>query len=206
MAAKTGAERVKAARIRKKQALEGELLDDEAAFLDDYEEDAADSPPMSPEPIDASASKERVVHIEERTAAAQGKHVHPDAYAAVATANGLRADTLLRICTTALVAVNEQYRVMNEHLLERTTRIEDAHVAMLEAVRENYLGRIEAEAEAKLTAAAASAAQAAGGDDSGELFEMFKFWMAAREHAQNGGGKKKPKKKPTRNGKPLGAL
>jgi hypothetical protein len=199
MPPKNGAERVKASRIRKKRALEPELVDaDEAAFLDDYE-DVEGGPLDASGPVDASASTERVVHIEERKAAAQGSHLHPDAYAAVATATGLRADTLLRICTTALVEANNQYRLMTEHLLARTTQIESAHVAMLETVRENYLARIEAEAENRMLAAAGG-----GEGEMGELLELLKFGLAAREHHQaTTKGKKKPAKK---SGRPLGAL
>jgi hypothetical protein len=175
MAPKSPADRVKAARLRHRLEEEGELGPDDAAWLNAY---------TSPAAANSSQSAERVVHIEERSAAAQGDHVHPDAYAAIATAEGLRADTLLRIVTSALIECNNQYRLMAGHLLERTTQIEEAHVAMLEAVRESHLAATDAQAEARAIAAAA-------GEDN-ELAEMLQFIMMARKNHLETNGKKKP--------------
>jgi hypothetical protein len=198
---KDGATRVRAHRVRAKVERGDELGPDEAAFLDSLEPmDVVSSEVLGSAPLDASASHEREIHISERKAAAQGAHPHPDVYAAVATATGLRADTLLRITTTSLLQAVDMYKSMCSHLLERTTRIEDAHVAMLETVRENYLGRVEAEAQI------AALANATSGGDAGELMELLKFAMAARANHVASGDKGKRRTTAGRTKRPLGAL
>ncbi len=184
------AERVKTARIRRK-AVEGiPLSDDEAAHLEEYE--ATAQPPQR----GRSASARKVdLHIEE-AAEAEGDHVHPEAYAAMARSEGLRADTLLRIVTDKLIACNDQYMKLMLHMMERSTRLEDAHVALLEAVREQVLARVDAEAQARMLAAAGS-----GEDGSmGELLQLLQLAQAARENQK---GKKKSSSKKE---KPLGAV
>lgn len=184
------AERVKASRARRKMA-EGEpLTDDEAANLEEYE---ASKPPGK----NRSASS-RVVHLDiEEQAAAEGNHVHPEAYAAIARSEGLRADTLLRIVTDRLIECNDQYLRLMTHMMERSSRLEDAHIGLLEAVRESHLSRIDAEAELRMQQ---SIDKAAGGD--GELGEMLKLLLMAK--ANNPPEKVKPKKK--KRAKPLGSI
>lgn len=168
-----GADRVKAYRLRKKAEAGEELSTDEQAFLDSYPAGRS------------AASSRKVVHIEEEhDAAAEGDHRLPEEYAKVVTAEGLRADTLLRIVVDATFRQNEMYMQMVEHLLDRTTRIEEAHVSMLEAVREHYLARVDAEAQAQLVSEVA-------GDDN-ELASMLKFMLDAKANRDS---QPKPKRK-----------
>lgn len=188
---KNPAERVKTARIRKK-AVEGiPLTDDEAAHLEDYEATA-----QPPQTRGRSASARKVdLHIEE-AAEAEGDHLHPEAYGAMARAEGLRADTILRIMQNALIACNEQYMKLMVHMMERSTRLEDAHVGLLEAVRTQVLARVDAEAEAR------ALAQLPGGED-GSAAELLGFLQLAMQARENQKGKKKSSAKKE---KPLGSI
>lgn len=186
------ADRVRAAKLRKRVAEGEELSDDDSAWYASYEASKRGGP------IDASAT-ERITYTEERSAAT-GDHPHPEAYAAVARSEGLRADTLLRIASEQLVRVCDQYAAINRHLLERTTAIESAHVAMLETVRTHYLGRIQAEGEAqRLTDALA------GGDgEQSELTQLAGYIVQAMELRNK--TVKKPAKKAKKAKKPLGTV
>jgi hypothetical protein len=187
---KSPADRVKKRRITTKVHQGEPLSDDEAAFLEDYE---AGKPPQQ---RNRSASARKVdLHIEE-AAEAEGDHLHPEAYASIARSEGLRADTLLRIVTDKLIACNDQYMKLMMHMMERSTRLEEAHVGLLEAVRTQVLARVDAEAEARSLAQL----QAAGGEEgAGELVALLQFAMQAREH-------QKGKRKSTKKEKPLGAV
>jgi len=185
--AKSPSERVKTARIRRK-AHEGiPLSDDESAHLDNYEESL-------PSTKGKSASS-RVVHLDiEEQAAAEGDHPHPEAYAAIARSEGLRADTLLQIVTSKLIACNDQYLRLMTHMMERSTRLEEAHVGLLEAVREQVLQRIDAEAHARML-------QSAGGEDGG-MGELLQLLQLAQEARKN----QKKERKSTKKQKPLGVV
>jgi hypothetical protein len=136
---------VRASKLRKRVAAGKELPEDDAAWFESYEQ--AKKPVGRPSPVINASASEKITYTEERSAA-QGDHPHPAAYESMVRAEGLRADTLLRISADALVRCNEQYATMMAHLLARTTAIETAHVAMLEAVREQFVARMEAEADA----------------------------------------------------------
>ena len=167
---------VRASKLRKRVAAGDELSDDDAAWFDSYEQAKAPRgrPPIDPS-VNASAS-EKITYTEER-ATAQGNHPHPVAYESMVRAEGLRADTLLRISADALVRCNEQYARMMEHLLARTTAIEESHVAMLDSVREHFIARMEAESEAiQLQTALA----AANDGEHGELGQMLAYLMQAK--------------------------
>jgi hypothetical protein len=193
--AQSGRDRVKAHRIRSKQERGEELTTDEEAFLENYPED-----PHAPAPANASAS-EKITYTEER-AAAQGDHPHPDAYAAVATAEGLRADTLLKIASQAMIQCMEQHRIMSGILLDRTIAIENAHVQMLDVIREERMARIEAEGEARI----AELANEVGGGDQ-ELTEMIKLiGMAIQNRDPKAIAKAKQKRKKSKNSRPLGSI
>jgi hypothetical protein len=165
---------VRASKIRKRVSQGDELTEDDAVWFESYE--ASKKTPGRPPTANASAS-EKITYTEER-AAATGDHLHPEAYGAIARAEGLRADTLLRISADALVRCNEQYANMMVHLLARTTAIEDAHVAMLESVREHYIGRAEAEAE---NIRMQTAMEIAGGaEEGGEFAQLLAYLMQAK--------------------------
>jgi hypothetical protein len=187
------AERVKASRIRKK-AIDGiPLSDDEAANLDDYE---SSKPPSRRGGKSASS---RVVHLDiEEQAAAEGDHPHPEAYAAVARAEGLRADTLLNIVTNRLIQCNDQYLILLTHAMERSERLENAHVALIEAMRDSHIARIEAEGQARV---AQQIAESAGGDDElGKILELLAPVIAAKI------GQAKPAKSKGKRKAPLGSV
>lgn len=186
---KSPAERVKTARIRRKVVDGVPLTDDDAAHLEEYEETA-----VSPQAKNRSASS-RTVHLDiEEQAAAEGNHPHPEMYAAAMRSEGLRADTLLRIVTDKLIACNDQYMKLMIHMMERSTRLEDAHVGLLEAVRSQVLSRIDAEAEAR---ALASQLAAGGGEEGGlgELLQLLQLVQKAKDD-QKGKPKSREKKKP----------
>jgi hypothetical protein len=195
--AKPVAERVKASRIRRK-AVEGiPLSDDEAASLEDYE---SSKPPQRK----GKSASSRVVHLDiEEQAAAEGDHVHPEAYAAIARSEGLRADTLLNIVTNRLMQCNEQYLILLTHCMERSERLENAHIGLIEAMRDSHLARIEAEGEAKI---AQQIAESAGDDDElASIMKMLAPVIAARMgKAQDKDAKSKPKRKKPE--KPLGSI
>jgi hypothetical protein len=189
-------ERVKATRVRKK-AVDGiPLSDDEAAFLEDYEQ--------SKPPVRGKSASSRVVHLDiEEQAAAEGEHPHPDAYAAVARSEGLRADTLLNIVTNRLMQCNDQYLRLMMYMMDRAERLENAHVSLIEAMRDSHLARIEAEGQAKM---AEQIASVAGEDDElGKLLELLGPVIAARVSQQPQPQKKVKKKKPKPE-KPLGSI
>lgn len=191
--AKPVAERVKAHRIRKKAIVEGvPLSDDEAANLDDYESSKA------PGRRGRSASARKVdLHIEE-AAEAEGDHLHPEAYAAVARSEGLRADTLLNIVTNRLIQCNDQYLILLTHAMERSERLENAHVSLIEAMRDSHLARIEAEGQARV---AQQIAESAGGDDElGKILELLAPVIAAKI------GQAKPAKSKGKRKEPLGSV
>jgi len=164
---------VRASKIRKRVAQGDELTEDETVWLESYE--AAKKTPGRPTTINASAS-EKITYTEER-AAATGDHPHPVAYEGMVRAEGLRADTLLRISADSLVRCNEQYHHMMIHLLDRTTRIEDAHVAMLESVREHYIARAEAEAE---NIRMQHMIEMGNGEEGSELSQLLGYLMQAK--------------------------
>jgi len=169
-----GPDYVRASRLRKRVTQGEELEEDDAAWFESYE--SAKGKQGRP-PINASAS-EKITYTEERSAA-QGDHPHPIAYEGMVRAEGLRADTLLRIVADALIRVNDQYATMNAHLLQRTTAIEEAHVAMLHEVREHFLARVNAEAEAiQLQQLLQS-----GGEGGGELGQLLGYLMQAKAQA-----------------------
>ena len=189
------AERVKASRIRSKAAQGIPLTEDEAANLETYEE-------TLPPAVGNRSASSRVVHLDiEEQAAAEGNHPHPEMYAAAMRSEGLRADTLLRIVTDRLITCNDQYLRLMTHMMERSTRLEDAHIGLLEAVREQFLARVDAEAEARM----AQSIDNAAGDDS-EMAEMLKLLLMAKA---NNDANPKPKAKAKVKGKsrrPLGAV
>jgi len=188
--AKQVSDRVKASRLRKKLESGLELSEDEEAWIENYED-------TKPQKAGRSAS-ERVVHIEER-AAAEGDHEHPEALAAAVRAEGLRADTLLNIVTSKLIQCNDQYMRVFEYMMERSLKLEEAHIALLEVVRDSHLARIKAEGEAL------QAQYDTGGGDS-DMAEMLELLKVAKElRAQNATN---PKKKVKDKGKekPLGSI
>lgn len=186
--AKPTAERVKTARIRSKVHQGIPITEDDAAHLEEYEASL-------PAAKNRSASS-RTVHLDiEEQAAAEGNHPHPEMYASAMRSEGLRADTLLRIVTDKLIACNDQYMKLMVHMMERSTRLEDAHVGLLEAVRQQVLARIDAEAEARALASVSG--------EEGGMSELLQLLQLAQQAKGNQKGKKKSSEKEK---KPLGSV
>ncbi len=166
---------VKASKLRKRIAEGDDLSEDEITWFESYEATKQVRGRPTIDHPNASAS-EKITYTEER-AMAQGDHPHPVAYESMVRAEGLRADTLLRISADALVRCNEQYHHMMVHLLDRTSRIEDAHVAMLESVREHYIARAEAEVE---TIKMQQLLEAGADGEEGGLGQLLGYLMQAK--------------------------
>ena len=204
---KSPSDRVRASRLRNAIGRGDEISDDDAAFFELH----TGAPPVRP--LDAaavadragrSASASKVVEFrsEERAAAAEGSHVHPDAYAAIARSEGLRADTLLRVAADAMIRVNQQAFALVELCYARLEAVETAHVGMMNAVRDHYLARTEAEAnQIRL-----QEMSELGGGENGEFMQFMGFMQEAWKHKRgengngNGKGSKRKRKKP-----PLGS-
>lgn len=135
--------RTKAYRLRSKARKGDTVTPEEAAWLSDYEQAQAHG-----QSFGASAS-ERVVHVEERSAAVgTGSAAEVAAAAALAREEGRRIDYLARSGMDALVKACDMYQRMAEAMLARTQALEEVHLAMLDSVRENYLARTQAEVDA----------------------------------------------------------
>jgi diphthamide synthase subunit DPH2 len=98
-----------------------------------------------------SASR-RVVSLdidEQSVAAGTGSAASEAASAGVlAREEGRRLDYLSRVGIEAMSRACQLYERMASSLLERTKALEEVHLAMLDAVREQYLARTQAEIDA----------------------------------------------------------
>jgi hypothetical protein len=129
-------------KVRQKETLEPE----DAAWLADYE---------TAQSVGASASS-RTVHVEEtQLAVGTGSAAEAAAAASLAREEGRRLDYLTGAAIKALAASGEiiqraadMYGRMTAAMLERNQQLEDVHLGMLGAVRENYLARTQAEVDA----------------------------------------------------------
>jgi hypothetical protein len=130
------------ARVRRGDALEPE----DVQWLHDYE---------NTRNVGASSSQ-KLVHIEERTAAigTGSAAVEAAAAATLAREEGRRIDYLTEAAVKAVTTAAEiieragaMYERMTSSLLERTEQLEEVHLAMLGSVRENYLARTQAEVD-----------------------------------------------------------
>jgi hypothetical protein len=204
-----GADRVRASKLRKKIDAGEKVAQDDQTWYQDYEQakrghrtksDMLDPPDPS---INASVA-EKITYTEERSAA-QGNHPNPVAYEGMVRAEGLRADTLLRIVADALCRVNSDYMTMNAHLLARTTAIEEAHVAMLHEVREHFLARVNAEAEASQMRSMLESGE--NGEES-QLAQLVGLVIQAQQNQAQATqlGEAKQSKKKKAKVKPLGGL
>lgn len=152
-------QRARAYRLRAKLRRGDALETEDATWLNDYEKGTrSDDGPD----IGASASS-RTIHVEEkRLAVGTGAAAETAAAAAMAREEGRRLDFLtdsaaaaLKAGTEALVAAAAQSRAACEvykgivvELNSRTQTLEEVHLSMLDAVREQYLARTQAEVDA----------------------------------------------------------
>jgi hypothetical protein len=127
--------------------------------------------------------------LEERQAAVgTGAAAEIAAAGAAAREEGRRIDYLTHTGIDALVKACDLHEKMARTLLERTTALEEVHLSMLDAVREQYLARTQAEVDAMQ--AGTTENQEAGGFDA-MMAEVAKpFIQGAMMQAAMGAQKK----------------
>jgi len=142
-------ERARAYRLRAKLRHGDALEPEDAAWLSDYEKTRDEG---------ASAS-EKITHTEERRiATGTGAAAETAAAAAFEREAGRREDSLAKIGIEALREACVAYRDMMKELRVRNRDLEEVHLAMLDAVREQYHARTQAEID-KMQAEAAAEEQ-----------------------------------------------
>ena len=147
--AKNPGNRTKAYRLRGKVKKGEDVTAEEAAWLADYEKAQA---------MGASASRKVTYSEEEHAAVGTGSAAEMAAAGVLAREEGRRFDYLLTAGIDALMKACEMYRQMAGQCLERTGQMEDVHMSMLGSVREHYIARVGAEADALRAAAEAEQA------------------------------------------------
>ncbi len=184
--------RSKAFAIRKKLP-RGNALSGEADWLREYDQkvkppgnnaarataarvtearSAPPDPPEAPASTFASGSSKKIVHMEEHHQAVQATGDPAIMAAAMAAAHsreeGRRYDYLLE------AAVGSQ-RFVIEQLLKRNGELEKAQIAMMEAIRAQYVARTQAEIDGMLAAADAKkeAEEAASGTDEAKAMKFM---------------------------------
>ncbi len=196
--AESGTERARALRIRTKANAGLPISPEDTAWLIEYDERTAGAA------FGASKSKSRkLVHIEEEEeAAAVGTGTQAAAMAAAGVMvreEGRRIDNIVDRGINALVEAVKTYKEMTLQLLNE--RKQDAVVqrALVEAVRDNYVKRAEAEAEL-IHQEAAHVADQADGDNplEKEALQALIDGFAQRNKSNgkqtavnSGGGKKR---------------
>lgn len=191
------ASRVDASKLRRKLKMGGLLTVEERLALESYERNVALAK--------RQRASEKITHTEERTLD-QGEGegaVNWGAEADAIRAEGKRIDNLIDKCTglidrsyKALGDAAGMYHSMAKDLLERQKAFDDAHVELLGAVRDHYLGMIQAQGEAmkqeQLREQAESEAQEGDGEfgvqDMIELMNEFPD-MVERMRALHKAGK-----------------
>lgn len=136
-----GADRTRAHRIRARVKRGDAVEPIEAAWLSDYEQSQAGS-------MGASASRRVSYTEEEHAAIGTGSAAEVAAAAALAREEGRRFDYLLTAGIDALMKACGMYKEMATIILARNQQMEDVHLGMLGSVREHYIKRVEAEADA----------------------------------------------------------
>lgn len=156
MATPSQADRNKAHRLRKQRA-SGEIKEIDLLWLEKYEEDTDGSGGRGPQAKEATnfgaSQSKKKVHREETI---EEEHQAVGTGSAAATAvgqaltareEGRRLDSLFDKSIGALHEATEVYKAVCTTLLEREKVREETHQSMLEAVRDHFLARTEAEAE-----------------------------------------------------------
>jgi hypothetical protein len=146
MGTPSGTDRARAYRIRSLIRQGGTPTDDDAEFLREYEG-------KQEQDRGASATSRKVSFDLEENAMAVGTGAAAEVAAgmaagAVARQEGLRLDYVTQAGIGALVKACELHEKMASSLLERTMQLEEVHLSMLDAVREQYLARTQAEIDA----------------------------------------------------------
>jgi len=182
----SNADRARAYRIRALIRKGGKPPEDDVAFLAEYEAAQAKPPDLG-----ASLASRRVSFDIEEHQAAVGTGAAAEAAAAgnLAREEGRRLDYLTHAGIDALVKAAGLSHEMARTLLDRTKALEEVHLSMLDAVREQYLARTQAEVDAMQ--AGTPETQEAGGGFDAMLAEVAKpFIQGAMMQAAMGAQKK----------------
>lgn len=177
-------ERVRVSRLRSRAKAGLPLAPEEAVDLHEYEKARAESTGAS-----RSASRRVSYTEEEQAAEAEGTGLGAEAAAAGAMVReeGRRLDSILQIGVAALQRSNDVYHQMVTALLKRTENFEDSQVKMLTAMREHFLGRVQAEADLM------NAGQEEKEDPTQKMIsEMLPMLLPQIMAAMAGGAKKTP--------------
>jgi hypothetical protein len=178
--------RVKAARLRSRARTGLPLAPEEAAELHAYEQS-----------VGASKSASRKVSYTEEEDSAQaygtGGAAEMAAAGAMVREEGRRLDSILTVGISALQRSNDVYFQMVQALLKRTENFEMSQIKMMTAMREHYLGRIEAEGELMKVENAKEDEQDPLTKMATDMLPMLlPQIMAAMSSGKSGGGDKKP--------------
>jgi hypothetical protein len=147
--ASTPANRARAHKLRLKMRANGCLDEADSTWLAGYEEARAEVSEGMRAPRGASRAR-RVSYTEEEEEAASEGDTSGATYLAageIARQEGRRLDSMIGVSITAMARVSEMYEKMMGHLITRNHQLENAHIGMMNAYREHFLGRVEAEAE-----------------------------------------------------------
>ncbi len=132
----TSLDRSRAYRLRAKLRHGDALEPEDADWLAGYEK-ARD---------EGSSASEKITHTEERRiATGTGAAAEAAAAAAFEREAGKREDSLAKIGIDALLAACNAYKDMAKELRLRNRDLEEVHLSMLDAVREQYHARTQAE-------------------------------------------------------------
>jgi hypothetical protein len=145
------ANRARAAKLRIRQRADGVLPEDDAVWLAGYE-DARGVASEARQARGASRAHKVSYTEESAEAASEGDTSGADVQAmqaagTMAREEGRRYDSLIGVSITAMARVAEMYDKMMTHILVRNNQLETAHIGMMNAYRENFLSRVEAEAD-----------------------------------------------------------
>lgn len=191
----TPAKRVKIAKLRGRAKAGLPLAPEEAAEVLEYDRERE----LAAEARGSSKSASRKVSYTEEESAAQAEGTGAAAEVAAAGAmvkeEGRRLDSILTVGIAALQRSNEVYFQMVTSMMGRMEKAETAQLKMMEAVRQNFLGRVEAEGDLVRAEADRDAAESADKNDdpitkmAGELLPMLLPQLMAA--MASGGGPKK---------------
>lgn len=171
----TPSNRVRASQLRAKIRLGAILSPEDTAWLADYDNDRAKTAD-SKAAASIGASRARKVSYTEEEAESMGTGAAAETAAAAAMSReeGRRYDSLISVGITALRQAVDTYAKMCNHMMDRNAQLETSHVAMMDAIRENYLARVSAEGETERALKAAEDAETAGEKDGiGQLAEQL---------------------------------
>jgi len=172
--APTAANRVRAATLRVRLR-SGKVLDEaDAVWLAQYEDARADVKESRQQARGASRAHKVSFTEEEQEAASEGDTAGAAVAAGfMAREEGRRLDSLVSVGMTAMKAAFDMSMQVCGQMAARNLQLERAHVHMMEAYREHFLGRVEAEAENEILRKAKEMAENEDKDGLTQLAEQL---------------------------------